>query len=156
MLRNKGPLVGVLLLAFVALSAFPLAAQTAFKKSKLYVTEEHKMKLRKVELTFTDTALVIQGVDGKYREKTTVPYAEIKKAEYEFSKHHRAAAAIIISPLFLLSKAKKHWLALVCKPVGEDEEEKLLFRLNKSNYTKILDAFENSAGIKVEMVPTKG
>lgn len=156
MLRNKGPLVGVLLLAFVALSAFPLAAQAAFKKSKLYVTEEHKMKLRKVELTFTDTALVIQGVDGKYRGKTTVPYAEIKKAEYEFSKHHRAAAAIIISPLFLLSKAKKHWLALVCKPVGEDEEERLLFRLNKSNYTKILDAFENSAGIKVEMVPTKG
>ncbi len=39
---------------------------------------------------------------------------------------------------------------------GEDEKEKLLFRLDKSNYTKILDAFENSAGVKVEMVPTKG
>jgi hypothetical protein len=73
--------------ALFALSAFPLAAQTAFKKSKMYVTQEHKMKLRKVELTFTDTALVIQGVDGKYREKRTVPYAEIKKAEYEYSKH---------------------------------------------------------------------
>jgi hypothetical protein len=154
--RNKGPLVGVLLLALVALSAFPLAAQTAFKKSKMYVTQEHKMKLRKVELTFTDTALVIQGVDGKYREKTTVPYAEIKKAEYEHSRHHRIATALIISPLFLLSKAKKHWLALVCQPEEEGEEENLIFRLDKSNYSKILDAFENSSGIKVEMVPTKG
>ena len=155
--RNKGSLVGVLLLAFVALSAFSLAAQTAFKKSKMYVTQEHKMKLRKVELTFTDTALVIQGVDGKYREKRTVPYAEIKKAEYEYSKHHRWKTAVIITPLFLLSRARKHWFTVIRKVPGEEEsEEELVFRLDKKNYSQIMAAFEDSTGVTVEMVATKG
>ncbi len=156
MRRNKWPLVGVSLLTFVLSAAFSSAAQTTFKKSKMYVTQGNEMKLRKVELTFTETALVVQGMDKRYREKKTVPYEEIKKAEYEYSKHHRVAAAVIISPLLLLSKAKKYWLTLTCKPMGEEaDDEELVFRLDKKNYREILAAIEESTEKKVERVPTK-
>ena len=34
----------------------------------MYVTHRHELKLRKVEMKFTEDALVTRGVDKKYRE----------------------------------------------------------------------------------------
>ena len=94
-----------------------------------------------------DDALVatLKGV-----EVARIPYADITALEYEESKHRRWKTGILLSPFALLSKGKKHWFAVI------QGEEETVFQLDKSNYSKILDAVESKAGKKVKMVAGRG
>ena len=51
-----------------------------------------------------------------------------------------------LSPLFLLSKGKKHWFALI------QGDEETVFQLSKSNYGEVLNAIESKTGQKVKMI----
>ena len=42
-----------------------------------------------------------------------IPYVEITEMEYEKSKHRRWKTGVLLTPLALLSKRKKHWFAVV-------------------------------------------
>jgi len=134
----------LLLAACVALSG-----QT-FKKSKMYVEQEHKLQLRKVEINVQGDALVVTGTTGKYLSTVRIPYAEITDMEYEKSAHRRWKTGILLSPLALLSKGKKHWLAVI------QGEKETVFQLDKSNFSKILAAIEGKTGKKVKMVASRG
>ena len=134
----------LLLAACVALSG------QSFKKSKMYVEQEHKLRLRKVEIDVQGDALVVTGTTGKYLSTVRIPYAEIAEMEYEKSKHRRWKTGILLSPLALLSKGKKHWFAVI---QGENET---VFQLDKSNFSKILAAIEGKTGKKVKMVASRG
>ncbi len=131
-------------------------AESTFQKSQMYVVEGKKMVLRNVTLTFNDSSLLVKPRKAALAERT-IPYSRIKGATYEFSAERRWGAAVVVSPLFLLSKSKKHWFTIVCKPQAEGgEDEEVVFRLDKKNYAEILDAFEKSSGIKVKMEAPKG
>ena len=134
----------LLLAACVALSG-----QT-FKKSKMYVEQEHKLRLRKVDIDVQGDALVATGKTDKYLSTVRIPYAEITEIEYEQSKHRRWKTGILLSPLALLSKGKKHWFAVI------RGEEETVFQLDKSNFSKILAAVEGKTGKKVKMVASRG
>ena len=126
-----------------------LSGQT-FKKSKMYVQQEHKQRLRKVNIDVQDNALVVTGTTDKYLSTVRIPYAEITAMEYEKSKHRRWKTGILLTPLALLSKGKKHWFAVI------QGEEETVFQLDKSNFSKILAAIEEKADKKVKMIASRG
>jgi hypothetical protein len=126
-----------------------LSAQT-FQKSKMYVEQEHKLRLRKVEMAVQDDALVASGTSEKYLSKVRIPYAEITEMEYEKSKHRRWKTGVLLTPLALLSKGKKHWFAIV------QGDKETVFQLDKSNFSKVLAAIEEKTGKKVKMVASRG
>ena len=134
----------LLLAACVALSG------QSFKKSKMYVEQEHKLRLRKVEIDLQGDALVVTGTTDKYLSTVRIPYVEIAEMEYEKSKHRRWKTGILLSPLALLSKGKKHWFAVI------QGEKETVFQLDKSNFSKILAAIEGKTGKKVKMVASRG
>lgn len=143
-------------IAVLASGMVAAGAETTFSKTQMYVVEGKKMVLRNVVLTFNDSALLVKPAGKSKVEEKTIPYTRVKKAEYEFSAERRWAAAVIVSPLFLLSKSKKHWFTVVCKSQTEGgEDEEVVFRLAKKNYSDVLSAFEKSSGIKVKMEAPK-
>ena len=84
---------------------------------------------------------------GKARWR--IPYERINLLEYGQKASRRIMAAVIVSPLFLLSKKREHYLT-----VGyEDEEGKqqaMVFRVAKNDIRTMLVSLEARTGRKVE------
>ena len=118
----------------------------SFTKSKMFIEEDYKLRIRNVKIEFLDSALV---VTRKKASALRVPYTEITGIEHEKTKHRRLKTALIISPLFLLSKGKKHWFTVL------QGEQETVFRLDKSNFAKILKAAESRTGKKIQMIATR-
>ena len=87
---------------------------------------------------------------GKSPETVSIAYSEIARVEYERTAHRRWKAGVLVSGLFLLSKAKKHWLAVFR---GEDET---VFQLSKKNYSSIIEAVEAKTGMEVDVIVRRG
>lgn len=119
-----------------------------FSKSKMYVEQDHKLKLVSVSLEVREDSLVAV-TRGKNPQTVRIEYSEVTSMEYERSAHRRWKTAVLISPLFLLSKGKKHWFAVL---QGDDET---VFQLSKANYAKILSAVESNSGLEVKMIGSR-
>jgi hypothetical protein len=78
-----------------------------------------------------------------------VPYESIDLLEYGQKVDRRYLAAVIISPLFLLSKARSHFLT-----IGYTDEsgrhQALIFRVNKADIRSALVTLEARTGRRVE------
>jgi len=127
------------MLALVA--SVSLSAQT-FNNSKMYVEQNHKLKLVWVAINVQDEGLVATTT-GRYPEALKIRCSEITALAYDRSKHRRWKTGVLISPLFLLSEDKKHWFA------GIWFEEETVFQLSMRNFDKLLDAVESKTGKKV-------
>ena len=75
-----------------------------------------------------------------------IAYSDVTGLEYERSAHRRRKTAVLISPLFLLSKGKKQWFAVL------REGDEIVFQLSKGNCSKILSAVESRSGLDVKMI----
>jgi len=83
------------------------------------------------------------------KAQVRVPYDHINLVEYGQQVSRRLAMAVIISPLFLLSKSRKHFLTVGY--AGEDgKQQALVFRVDKNNIRVILVSLEARTGLKVE------
>jgi hypothetical protein len=114
-----------------------------------------------VEYIGGTTALVAAGDEGRidltddlylafYARKSQlrVPYSKINLVEYGQQADRRLAMALLISPVFLLSKSRKHYLTLGY----EDErgvQQAMVFRVDKANIRAALAALEARTGLKV-------
>lgn len=97
----------------------------------------------------------MQAIDASffvfYSHKASwrVPYEKINLLEYGQKVDRRIVAAVLISPLFLLSKKREHFLT-----VGyEDEDGKqqaMIFRVNKDKVRAMLASLEARTGRRVE------
>ena len=78
-----------------------------------------------------------------------VPYKRINLLEYGQNVNRRLALAIVISPLFLLSKARKHFLTIGFQ--GHDEaQQAVVLRVNKKDVRSVLASLEARTGLKVQ------
>ena len=127
---------------------FPLSAQT-FQKAKMFVEQGKKLNLVAVSVDVQDDALVTI-TKGKSPAVLRISYSEITAMEYEKSQHRRWKTGLLLSPLFLLSKGKKHWFAII------RGEEETVFQLGKSNFSAILEAVESKSAKKVKMIASRG
>jgi hypothetical protein len=139
-----------LLVAFIALSfALPVALlgvsgqQVRYAGGTLSNIPENATGF----LKFVDEAALFSTKDG--RAQVRIPYAAIESLEYGQKAGRRVGAAIVVHPLFLFSKKRKHFLT-----VGfTDEQSKhqgAVFELSKGIVNQTLRVLEARTGKKIE------
>lgn len=106
-------------------------------------------------LTFSDhnKAIVVRPAKG---DQISIPYSEIDRCAYEYTKHHRvnegsiATAPIGIGAVMMLTKSKNHWLEI------DYEEQNIrkvyVLRMDKHDYLRILDALQTHTGKTPEIL----
>lgn len=78
-----------------------------------------------------------------------VPYERIDLLEYGQKVERRYLTALLISPLFLLSKQRNHFLTLGFTD-DEGKHQAMVFRVNKSDVRTMLVGLEARTGRKVD------
>ena len=83
------------------------------------------------------------------KSEVRIPYNSIQVVEYGQRVGRRYAAAILISPVFLLSKARKHYLTIEFQ--GRDgKQQALVFRVDKNDIRPALASIEARTGRRIE------
>lgn len=83
------------------------------------------------------------------KAQVRIPYDQINLIEYGQTVSRRIAMAVVISPLLLLSKSRKHFLTVGY--MGEDgKQQALVFRVPKNDIRVLLVSLEARTGLKVE------
>lgn len=98
----------------------------------------------RLDLTGSD-ALVIRRSIGELR----IDYHKINTLEYGQNVSRRYAEAILISPFFLLSKSRKHFVTVGFLD-GEGRQQAIVFRLDKSDIRSVLASLEARTGRRIE------
>jgi hypothetical protein len=98
------------------------------------------------QLSTTDSQILIFSYDGK---RFGVPYERINLLEYGQNVSRRLAEAIIISPLFLLSKSRKHFLTVGYRD-DNDQQQAMVFRVSKKDVRALLVSLEARTGLRVQ------
>ncbi len=91
----------------------------------------------------------IRFVDKKDREYFSIPSDAVTGVFYSRVAGRRIGAAIVLSPLLLFSKGKKHYLTLSFDD-GDQLVGAIEFKLHKSNYRGVLRAAEAVSGVDLE------
>ena len=110
-------------------------------------------QLNNGSLTFSDNnqQVIVRISDGRL---LTVPYSQIDKISYEYTKKHRfkqGASIAMLSPgtgiIVAFTKSKNHWLEIDFH--DKDAVSNLVLKLNKRDYKKICDAANTHTGKEV-------
>ena len=108
------------------------------------VTEISPKSSMRLDLSSTDTLVLRNG-----KQEFRVPYGRVNSIEYGQNVSRRYAAAILISPVLLLSKSRKHFVT-----VGYADEsgaqQALVFRVQKGDIRSVLASLEARTGRRVE------
>jgi hypothetical protein len=135
-------LLPVLVFVLLPVQAF---AQETFSNIELTVQEGEKTKRIDITVEFAEKAMIVR--DKKTKEvRRTLPYDQIKTAEYSYAKSPRWKTAIFVSPLFLFTSGKQHWFMVT------SATEQAVVKLDKSVYRLFLATFETRTGKEVETV----
>ena len=83
------------------------------------------------------------------KSQVRVAYDRVNLVEYGQQVDRRLALALVISPVFLLSKSRKHFLTIGYS--GEDgKQQAMVFRVDKNGIRPTLVALEARTGLKVQ------
>jgi hypothetical protein len=97
--------------------------------------------------------LDLTGSDGlvfhSHKTELRIDYKKINTLEYGQNVSRRYAAAILVSPLLLLSKARKHFVTLEYMD-AEDKQQAIVFRVQKGDIRAVLAGLEARSGRRVE------
>ena len=89
--------------------------------------------------------LVVQCGTNEVR----IPYRKINTLEYGQNVSRRYAAAIVISPVLLLSKSRKHFVTVgYVDPAGN--QQALVLRIEKGDIRPVLTGLEARSGRRIE------
>ena len=81
--------------------------------------------------------------------QTRVPYDHINLVEYGQQVDRRLALALVLSPVFLLSRSRKHFLTIGFS--GEDgKQQAMVCRVDKNSIRPTLAGLEARTGLKVQ------
>jgi hypothetical protein len=83
------------------------------------------------------------------KSQVRVPYDRINLLEYGQQVDRRLAMAVVISPLFLLSKKRKHFLSIGYED-DHGKQQALVFRVDKSSIRATLVSLEARTGLKIQ------
>jgi hypothetical protein len=86
----------------------------------------------------------------KYKEGSlTIPYDQVDSLEYGQKAGRRVGMAVVISPLFLLSHKRRHYLTIGYTDENKKQQAAVL-ELGKDVIRPALTVFETKSGKKVE------
>jgi hypothetical protein len=122
------------------------AAQTDIRAQFVGGTLTGVSPKSRVRLDLSDAeTLVLQGATTQVR----VPYRKINTLEYGQNVSRRYAAAILISPVLLLSKSRKHYVTVGFVDAGE-KQQALVLRIEKGDIRSVLSGLEARTGRRIE------
>lgn len=98
------------------------------------------------KLQTTDDQIFRFATKGRMVE---VPYQKINLLEYGQKVDRRYAMAVVISPMFLLSKSRRHFLT-VGYTDEEGKQQAMIFRVEKGDIRSVLVGLEARTGLKVQ------
>jgi len=102
----------------------------------------------KGHVSFDKEKKAVEFQNDKGQQIASVPYDKIKSMLYEKTSHPRYTEAILISPFFLFSKTKKHFLTVQYTDERGDGKFMML-HMDKSNAEDIVNTAEAQTGQKV-------
>jgi hypothetical protein len=144
-------IIAVLLL-ILAVATLSIADETSFNR---VAAPDSKGRLTKAVLTFSDDHKAIEVHPAK-GATVSIPYGEIDKFSYEYTKKHRIneesifTAAVGVGAVVMLTKSKSHWLQI---DYHEGELPKsFVLRMDKHEYIRILDAVKAHTGKDAEVL----
>jgi hypothetical protein len=101
----------------------------------------------------TDARLDLTGPDALVvrcgGSQLSIAYQRINTVEYGQSVSRRYAAAILISPILLLSKARKHYVTIGYAD-AEGKQQALVLRVDKGDIRSVLASLEARTGRRIE------
>jgi len=161
----KRPLVALSIALFLPLLSFgqeaPPASQAVdshhFPKAEyLMPSGEAKGKPQHVDgtLMFDPDKKDVAFLQTNGRSAVTIPYDAIKSITYEKATKPRYAEAVLLSPLFLLSPAKKHYLTFEYTD-STNVTQYAIIHLDKTNARQAVYCAEVQTGKKVERIEEK-
>jgi hypothetical protein len=145
-------IVPFLLVIFVTIN-LSLAEETAFRGVKL---ADAKGKQSDASLIFSDSNknVVVRVAD---RDFVTMPYDQIDKFSYEYTKKHRITQGAIVmvaslgaGAIVMLTKSKSHWLYIDFHE--QNAPKTLVLRMDKKEYKNIFDAVKTHTGKEVQFL----
>jgi hypothetical protein len=98
----------------------------------------------RLDLT-NDGEMVFHCAAAEFR----VAYRKVNTLEYGQSVSRRYAAALLVSPILLLSKARKHFVTLGYEDT-EGKQQVLVFQVGKGDIRSVLAGLEARTGRRVE------
>jgi hypothetical protein len=140
-------------LMILVVSNISLAEEAAFRGVKV---SDAKGKQADASLIFSDNNknVVVRVAD---RDFVTVPYDQIDKFSYEYTKKHRITqgAVVMIASLgagaiVMLTKSKSHWLYIDFHE--QNAPKTVVLRMDKKEYKNIFDAVKTHTGKSVEFL----
>ncbi len=141
-----------ILLLIVSLGALTFAEDASF--DRIDVPDSRGRQVKAV-LTFSDAHQAVE-VEPLKGPTVSIPYAEIYKFAYEYTKRHRVneesifSAAIGVGAVVMLTKAKSHWLEIDYRE--GDVPKSFVLRMDKRDYIHILDAVKDHTGKDAEVL----
>jgi hypothetical protein len=133
-----------------------IAEETSFRRVHVPVTVKGKhIKQVKAVLAFSDEHHAIEVYPAK-GNTVSIPYSDIDKVSYEFTKKHRVndatiiTAPIVIGGVMMITLEKLHWLQIDYRQ--QDVPQSFVVRMDKKNYIRILDAVRNHTGKDAEVL----
>ena len=98
----------------------------------------------RLDLTSADTLLFHLN-----RTEFGIAYQKVNTVEYGQNVSRRYAAAVLISPLLLLSKSRKHFVTIGYLD-QEGKQQALVFRVEKGDIRSVLAGLEARTGRRIE------
>jgi hypothetical protein len=134
-----------------------LAEETAFRGVKL---ADAKGKQADASLIFSDNNknVAVRVADHDF---VTIPYEQIDKCSYEYTKKHRITQGAIVmvaslgaGAIVMLTKSKSHWLYIDFHE--QNIPKSVVLRMDKNEYKRIIEAVKTHTGKEVEFLGDAG
>jgi len=144
--------IAVVFLLFATLN-LSLAEETAFRGVKL---ADAKGKQSDASLIFSDNKkdLMVRVAD---RDFVTIPYDQLDKFSYEYTKKHRITQGAVVmiasvgaGAIVMLTKSKSHWLYIDFHE--QNVPKTIVLCMDKKEYKGIFDAVKTHTGKDVEFL----
>jgi len=141
------------LLAVALLTNLTLAEETSFKRIKVPDPKGHQ---RKAVLTFSDAdmAIEIRPIKGA---AVDIPYAQIDRFSYEFTRKHRIKQGAIVmvasipgGAIVMMTRSRSHWLEI--DYLDRQIAKAYVIRMDKHDYLHILNAVKTHTGKDAEIL----
>ena len=152
--RNKDMRRAIaVLLTILVLAYLGLAEDTTFTRVKL---ADAKGKQADAHLLFSDAYknVVVRVAD---RDFVTIPYDQLDKFSYEYTKKHRITQGAVVmvaslgaGAIVMLTKSKSHWLYVDFHEQAAPKS--VVLRMDKNQYKSIIDAVKTHTGKEVALL----
>ncbi len=108
----------------------------------------------KAEAKFDSSSQTELSFDAGKDGRVSIPYSGIQELEYGQKANRRVGTAILISPLALFSKSRKHYFTITFKDEG-GADQVAVFELGKNLFRPLMKTVEVRSGKKLILQDTE-